>query len=249
MRAIILGASALVLSAGVAVAAEDLKPAPAYQWAGLYAGVHLGLAHANRNGCGDIGVEIPILDWQLWTPNPIDSCDGAPPEMAFDYNQSGHLAGIQGGYNWALSDNFLVGVEVAASAANLRGDLDGVFGGVGGWNGVLTATAKAGLAQGRWMVYGEAGFGSAHASYEGDLGCNFTSKHSGPVAGAGISYMITDRTSIDLKYQHLWLGPQQSWCVSTPFEILEEWFVIPTETRAQGHMDIFKIGLNFQLGN
>nr|WP_280138981.1 outer membrane beta-barrel protein [Devosia insulae] len=231
---------------GSASFAEDLVAAPVDQWAGFYVGAHGGYGVANRNGCGDIGVS--ILDWSIWTPDEIDSCDGVDEVLTYDYNQSGVLLGLQAGYNWTPAENFLAGVEVSLSGGGLSGELDGVFGGVGTWEGLATATAKAGFTHDRFLVYGEAGFGFAKVDFEGDLNCQFDAYHGAAVAGGGVSFKITDDASIDLKYNHVWLGAAQASCTSQIWDN-SDFLTVPTEIRAQGSMDVVKLGLNFQIGN
>ena len=89
----------------IAIAATPVKgplfaPAPAYTWNGLYVGVHVGHAWANRSGC---------FDFASTTVNCVNDFDDT-----FNYQQSGWLAGAQAGYNWMFSPNWLVGVEVDA---------------------------------------------------------------------------------------------------------------------------------------
>ena len=246
MKSVLFGAAALVLGVVIPAVAEDL--APLDPWAGAYIGVHGGLGSANRNGCGDLGIDV-LTFALLPTPDPIDSCAGAPPDFEFDYDQTGYLKGVQGGYNWTPFEMFLVGLEVRASLANITGELDGLFGGVGTWNGLATATAKAGVTTDHLLVYVEGGLGVARSSFDGDLGCVFDVTHSGPVAGGGVSLRVSDRASIDLKYQHVWSNATQSACNSTATALDPAFVAIPTELRTQGSMDVVTVGINFQLGH
>lgn len=256
MKAVLFGVAAIVLAIVTPAAAVDLAPAPVVEdlvaapadhWSGFYVGAHAGYGWGNRNGCGDLGIS--LLNFALIPVFPIESCDAAPDEFTYDYDQAGGLYGVQAGYNWMATENFLVGAEFSASLADITGEFDGVFGGVGTWDGLATATAKAGFTMDRVLVYGEAGLGLAGSSYEGDLGCNFEMNHAGPVAGAGVSFKVTDSVSIDLKYQHIWLGADQAACNSTNTVINPAFLEIPTELRTEGSLDVVKLGLNFQLGN
>jgi hypothetical protein len=69
--------------------------------------------------------------------------------------------------------------------------------------------------------------------------------HTGPVAGAGIGVKLTERTSLDLKYDHVWLDAQNAHCTSSIFCGVIN---VPTQIRTQGSLDIVKVGLNFRLG-
>ncbi len=256
MRSVFLGVAAIVLGIVTPTVAADMTPAPvvedlvaapAAQWSGFYVGAHAGYGWGNRNGCGDIGIS--LLNFNLIPVFPIESCDAAPDEFTYDYDQAGGLVGFQAGYNWMATETFLVGAEFSASIANITGELDGLFGGVGTWDGLATATAKAGFTFDSILVYGEAGLGFAGSSFEGDLGCNFEMNHVGPLAGAGVSVKVTDSMSLDLKYQHIWLGADQAQCNSTATAIDPAFLAIPTELRTEGSLDVVKLGLNFQLGN
>lgn len=243
----LLGAAGLLFVAITPVSAKDLAPASMYSWSGWYAGFHGGYGKANRNGCFDLGFEIlgyTVID----EPQPITSCDGADPNFTFDYpqDQQGGLVGVQLGYNWEAAQHFLLGVEVSASATSMQGFLnDSVLSGLGQWNGILAATAKAGVTQGKWLFYAEGGVASAQASFLSDLQCDFNVTHTGPIAGAGVSVKLTQRVSLDLKYDHIWLNPQQSSC--TPLPSLVDLVKFPTQIRSQGSMDVVKLGLNIAL--
>lgn len=267
MKFLLIGAAALALTVVSPVAAKDLTPAkpagPKDQWSGAYIGAHVGYGQANRNGCGDLGVivnvlpdinqnlTIPVID----PPDPITSCDTAPPDATFDYNQSGYLFGLQAGYNWMPSEMFLIGLEGSFSTTNMTGDLtdsNSPFQGTATWNSFLTATAKVGVAADKFLVYGEGGVALANAQFDGPLGCSFTMNHVGPVAGAGVSFKINDSASIDLKYNHIWLQPAQASCTSTfdsNFGNIDLFNVnFPTQIWTQGSVDVVKLGLNFKLG-
>jgi len=249
MKLLAFGAAAAFVLGGVIPAlAEDLKPAKVDNWSGFYAGIHGGHAKANRTGCGDIGFNLLTLEL-IPAPDPIDSCDAAPDDFAYDYDQAGGLVGIQAGYNWTLAEQFLIGAELSASAGKVDGELNGLFGGVGTWHDLFTATAKAGFIADKALFYGEGGFAMSDASFEGDLGCDFDATHTGPVAGAGVSFALNDQVSLDFKYNHVWLGAQQSSCNSTATLVDPDFVNVPTQLRTDGSMDVVKVGLNFRIGN
>lgn len=250
MRSLLASAAALLLVVGPAVAKDLEGAAPVLgQWAGAYVGIHGGYAQGNRNGCFDLGFDIlnfPVVD----EPLPIESCDGAPDGFTFDYpqDQDGGLVGVQAGYNWQASQSFLLGVEVSASATGLNGWLNGnALGGQGRWNNILAATVKAGVTKDKWLLYVEGGFAAANADFMGDVGCDFNVTHTGPVAGAGIGVKLSERVSLDLKYDHIWLNGQQSSC--NPYLIDPNLIHFPTQIRSEGSLDVVKLGLNFHLGN
>lgn len=262
MKIALFAVAALVLGVVSPAMAKDLKPAmpetAADMWGGPFIGIHGGYGQGNRNGCGDIGlivdpddINFPVID----PPDPLTTCEGASSDLTFDYDQSGGLFGVQGGYNWTLSEMFLVGVELDASITAMSGEIDpnSVFGGTGTWNNLVTATAKAGFTAGSFLVYTEGGVAAANASFDGNAGCQANSTHFGPVAGAGVSFKVSQQASIDLKYDHIWLGQAQSGCTSSltvPFQNVNYDFAdVPTQLLTQGTVDVVKIGLNFQLGH
>jgi opacity protein-like surface antigen len=116
MKALLIATLLLTALAG-GVCADDLPiltplktPPPsapsAYDWSGLYAGGHLGLAWGNSH----------------WTTStiaaPAASVSGSfglfQPLNAFDETGS-FFAGLQMGYNYVLPNRFIVGVETDAS--------------------------------------------------------------------------------------------------------------------------------------
>ena len=232
MRKMRLSAVALFFAVVGPAAAADLSenvapPMAVQDWSGFYVGVHGGYAWANRTGC-----------WKS-TTMPISSCATAPKSRDFNYNQSGALIGAQAGYNWQPAQHFLLGLQVDGSLADITGRLSGPAAGVGTWTSLATATAKVGLAGSRWMAYVEGGYAIANMNFNGDTGCDFNMTHSGPVAGVGLGMKLSQKVSLDLKYDHAWLGTQDIGCTSFG----------PTQVRTTASMDIVKLGLNYSFGN
>jgi outer membrane immunogenic protein len=138
----------------------------ANDWSGPYIGVHGGF------GTGSFDATATALD------------------------PSGGFAGIQSGYNWQVSRNWVVGLESdsswgsindAAGANNV--DIDAMG----------TVRARIGYAMNRWLVYGTGGLAWAHAdaTYAGFVNDRF---YLGWAAGAGIEYMIAPRWTAKLEY-------------------------------------------------
>jgi outer membrane immunogenic protein len=248
----LLGAAALVLAtAGLGSAyAKDLEGASPVvaQWAGAYVGIHGGYGQANRNGCFDFTAQ--VNGWN-WNQGDITSCDGAPGPATFDYDQNGGLAGLQVGYNWQSAQNFILGLELSASATGMSGLLNNSpIAGEGKWSGIVTATAKAGVAKGNWMFYAEGGYALANATFEGDLSCDFSMAHSGPVVGGGIGVKLSKNVSLDLKYNHIWLGAAPANCTLYSVTIGSDFYAsLGSKIRTQGSIDVVKLGLNFHLGS
>jgi len=251
---VILGAAALALSLASPAFAKDLTPVGTNGWGGAFVGIQGGYAKENRTGCGDFGANINVGGFVvnvLPDPGPIDSCAGAG-SLTYNYDQSGELFGVDVGYNWTPSELFLVGLQLDASLSNITGEIDpnNPFGGTATVNSLVTATAKAGLTTGRFLLYGEAGAALENVKFDGNAQCDFSMGHTGPVAGVGVSYKLSDVASLDVKYDHIWLGAQDSSCTSQLLNIDTPPISVnvPTELRTEGAADVIKVGLNFALG-
>lgn len=238
MKTTIAFLTGLIALGGVAAAAdlgtvyepppsEPIAP-PDVGWSGFFLGVHGGYGLANRDGCWDFGFSA--------------DCGAGDFTATFDYDQDGWLAGAQGGYNMTWN-NFLLGVEVDASLADISGDLNpgSSAGGVGTWNWLASATAKAGLTGERWMIYAEGGYAIGDFDFRGNSGCDFNANHTGPVAGVGVALKMSPRVFFNVEYNHLWLGTETNPCTSFGF--------IPVTVETDAEMDVVKFGVNVILGN
>jgi outer membrane immunogenic protein len=203
-----------------------IAPAP-FDWSGFYIGVHAGYAWANRNGCWDFG------------STTVDC--GTDFDETFDYGQKGPLVGAQGGYNWAWS-NFLLGVEVDASLADVTGELNpgDTDGGVGTWNWLASASARLGWAHNNWLLYAKGGYALGDFDFAGNSGCNFNMNHHGPLAGAGVEWRFSQHASVKLEYNHIWFDTRKTPCTAFGF--------IPTAVETGASMDVVKVGINYNFG-
>ena len=243
-RAILAGATLLSLM-GAAVAA-DLGVAPVSQpsyapgpvgWGGFYLGGHAGYGWANRDGlaCWD-GILSPVF-------SVADCSDGG----FFDYDQEGWLAGGQIGYNYMFNNNFLIGLEVDGSLADIDGPQisPDLFPGDGEWTWLATATARLGyavdLAATSVLVYAEGGLGLGGFDYDGSLGCNFSQNRSGYVVGGGAEVKISQRASLKAEYNFMDFGNESQLCGALGG-------FLPTYTEADADMHVVKIGFNYLLG-
>jgi outer membrane immunogenic protein len=191
-------------------------------WNGFYTGVHIGAGVGNRHGCLDDFDFIP------------DDCFTDPE---FDYNLSGFLLGTQAGFNFALNESFVVGVEVSGSFTNISGFVDPDFEplGEGSYNWITTGTARAGWTNEMFMIYGEAGVALAGFEFEG-LFCDFETTATGGVLGLGAEVMVAENVSLFGEWNRVFLQQQSNNC---------DFFFAPDLTaHTQGHLDLFKVGLN-----
>jgi opacity protein-like surface antigen len=228
MKQALLGALAVVLVTwSAAGAAPPMPPSPG-NWAGAFAGVEGGFGWANRTGC-----------WNGGAPT-VPDCSGLSSFHQFNYNQSGWLGGIQAGYNWQFESNLLFGVEGNFAIANITGTIpSGSSAGVGTWNALGMATGKLGWTNGPLLIYADAGVAAANLDFVGNSGCNFSMGHTGPVAGAGVAWKVTQRVSLDLEYDHIWFDTQATPCTGSHTN---------DEVVTATNMDLAKVSLDFHLG-
>jgi outer membrane immunogenic protein len=225
-------AAALLLSGGAYAADLQIPATPDKAiadavpsgWDGFYAGVNAGYGWGNRTGTSDI-------------------TGGGPTVGAWDYNLSGGLLGAQAGFNYELTNNFVVGVQVDADFANINGsDATQVFGGgPGTYNWLGTATAKLGYATDKFLVYVDGGYAIAGFNFSGSTGCSFNQADSGFVAGVGGSYKMTDNISVDLNYNHVWFQDATAACSAFGG-------ALPLDIHDSLGADVVKVGLNYKFG-
>jgi len=240
MKRFLLSTSGLVLTASAAYAADldagvtynepaVVHSAPADQgWDGFVIGVHGGYGWANRNGCSSVGIFVPP-----------ESCQDKIGEFNFDYDQEGWLAGAQAGYNHAFSSNFIAGIEVDGSLTDISGSTDSddeVDPGSGTWQYLASVTGKLGWTPGRFMIYAEGGYAIGAFDFNGSTGCNFTSNHTGPVAGGGIAMKVTNNVSTFVEYNHIWMDKDTNACATSGF---------PTFVETDAEIDLVKFGVNY----
>jgi len=227
-----LAFAAAVLVTGGAYAADLQIPATPDKamamavpstWDGFYAGVNAGYGWASRSG-----------DFE-----PAFAPPGSGPK--FNYSLAGGLIGAQAGFNYELTDNFVVGVQVDADAANINGTPTGL--GNGNYNWLSTATAKLGYATDKFLVYVDGGYALAGLNFNGTFGCNFNQTDSGFTAGLGGAYKVTDNVSLDLSYNHIWFNNAQSSC-TLPFG---GGFPLQVNDNNLG-ADVVKLGVNYKFG-
>lgn len=182
-RSKLLGASLVALLAGTAAAAAGdipsytpppspspvYSPTPAYSWSGAYVG---------------------LLGGYNWGHASIDS---GPNPSAKGWNGS-----LYTGYNFMLSNNFLMGIEGDIGLGGPKGSLPG-YSFKSPWSG--SVRARAGVAVGRFLMYGTGGlaFGDIKAS---GGGASDSQVKVGWTAGAGIETALTNNVTARLEYRY-----------------------------------------------
>jgi outer membrane immunogenic protein len=186
----VIAFSSLCLVA-TAVGAADLKvkrpppepgffvPAPAYSWTGYYIGGYVGGAHG------------------LWTVDFFRNNNHGHAEEGFD----GVAAGIYGGYNYQLVNNFVLGVEAdvgftSAKQSNNIFDNDTSLAKI---NAIGSVRGRLGYAFDRLLFYGTAGVAFANITNEIQKGRNAGEEvvwddqfRIGFAVGGGAEYAFTN---------------------------------------------------------
>ncbi len=102
-------------AADLPVKARPLPVTPS--WTGFYIGVQAGGAFGDRT-VGYTGDPAAAL---LLIPDPIIVLPGQQPVLPHGFRGSGATGGLEAGYNWQVSPNWLLGVETDFSAGGPKG--------------------------------------------------------------------------------------------------------------------------------
>ena len=214
MKELLLGGAAVVLAINPVFAAPP-APAPApvssFSWSGCYVGGHLG------GGWG----EKDLTDFELLS---------AGASAVADIN--GWLGGGQIGCNYQFATNWVAGVEVADSWANLRGASDPFFDGKAVFNPqtnwIASGAARVGYAWDRWLIYAKGGVAWAGDKYnvsgtfaDEPFDLRGSETRSGWMIGGGVEWAFWQNWSADLDYAYYDFG-SGSPSFSGPFAIIGE---------------------------
>lgn len=224
MKKLVLGVSALLLTASSSLAADiaarpytkaPVMPAQAvYNWTGFYIGGHVGGAFNGDNSLfGDNGR---------------------------------FLGGVQGGYDYQFSPNWVVGIEAQyswMSRNNTNALLPGGAVLTNNDRGIGSVTGRLGYAFGPALLYAKGGY----AFRDNDLGVSVggtpvafsTSGHrkDGYTVGAGLEYMFAPNWSAKAEYQYSDFGKTT---ITGPAAI--------AGTRFRDDDHTVKVGLNYRFG-
>ncbi|MDX8460451.1 outer membrane protein [Mesorhizobium humile] len=195
MKTILLATAIILAPVGMACAADvnEGSPVAAYDWSGLYAGVHFGYAAGKSNlfiaGAGVGGTDVS---------DPVDP--------------NGFIGGIHVGVNQELANRFVLGAEADLAYNNV----DGLTTFANGGNTLLkselkwsgSARLRAGYAFDRTLPYITAGV--AAAKYEltaitgtpsGDITLH-NEAYIGWTVGAGVEHAFTDKWIARVEYRY-----------------------------------------------
>jgi outer membrane immunogenic protein len=195
MKKFLLGSALFIAGASVALASDlpikapAYKAVPAYNWSGIYGGVHAGYGWGESNVADSIGSE--------------------------KLKPAGGFGGVQLGYNNHFAPHWLIGGEVDFSAGDLNDSISPPVPQLGGipnnannkFGFFGTARTRFGYVQDRWLVYGTAGaiwlrdrYKSNLPSAPGQFDSDVSQYHIGWVFGGGIEYAVDNRWSWKLEY-------------------------------------------------
>lgn len=181
--------------------------APAFSWAGGYAGVNVGY--------GGDKAKHPF--------SIIDNLDEYTANGSLDMTSSGFAGGAQVGWNFQ-NDGFVYGVEADYQASGIKGEtsfnLAAPGGSASGEIGTKlkhfgTIRARVGhTVTDRFLVYGTAGFASGKTesyirgsiSGLGSVDESVSKTKSGWTAGIGAEYAFNDNWSLKSEYMYTDLG-------------------------------------------
>jgi outer membrane immunogenic protein len=180
---------------------------PGYNWSGFYIGINGGFANDGGN--------TRFVDWTL---------SGFDPGPAFGRSSSTNgLVGLHGGYNWQVSPNWLLGLEVDGDWTSLgstnAGPLNflGVPFGTANTSvsdrirGLESVRGRVGYIAGSILLYGTGGVAWTSQNLSGFLQTtggtpaapySVSATKTGWVAGAGIEGMLAPHWLLRLEYLH-----------------------------------------------
>lgn len=199
-----LGILAATMAAVFSMGAAHAQATGQHNWSGLYGGATVGATSFKTD----------TADYWCWY-----ACD-APGNS--EVKLSG---GLTGGYNWQLSNNFVVGIEAdistGAKSSERITEWNGNYGSTwkSKWDSLATVRGRAGLAVDRTLVFVTGGVAVAKAKYEAadfDYGTTYdraswNGSLTGLVVGAGVEHALTKNMSLKAEYLHVAM-PKKSAC-------------------------------------
>lgn len=217
MRKLALAVAA-VFSVGTAAHAADMvvkarpvvAPVPhIYNWTGFFVGVHVGYQSGSV----------------------INECPGGCP----DHKISSMFGGVQGGYNYQLANNLVLGVWATIPIVSTHSDLVTIAGNFPAelrW--AAAAGGRVGYAVGRYLPFvfagGVIGGGRAGSPFAGSE----DKQHTGFTVGGGFEYAINSNWSTALRYAYVEMSK-------------EAYSIFPGE-RFGYRTNTIALGLNYRFG-
>jgi outer membrane immunogenic protein len=219
-KGLLVGVAGVALLAGAAANAADLgtrapyktppvaAPVPIFSWTGCYVGAHVG-GGWGRKDFSDVPVEVKHGSDGFF----VGDGNGAQSIRA---TTSGFLGGGQVGCDYQFAPNWLIGIQVSGSGADVKGDvLDPFFGGGGkvfhaktDW--IADVTGRVGVTWDRFMVYGKGGVawaGDKHNVSElSGFAYTASETRAGWTAGVGLEWAFWNNWSAFFEYDFYGFG-------------------------------------------
>lgn len=220
-------------------------PAPAFDWSGVYVGVHAGYGGGMKD----------------WTNQQLNFPTG------------GFLGGAQIGINKQIA-SLVFGVELEGSWADIGGSQSLTIGSMGPFflgtvtasgnskiEGMATVTGRAGLAADRWFVFAKGGLTGAwekhsynlalNDAFGGTIVENLSAREFrwAPTIGFGAEYALDGRWSVKAEYDYVAFGTR-----TTPLAGPATFNGVPVpnfrlnEPITQDGVHLVKVGANYRLG-
>jgi outer membrane immunogenic protein len=193
-----------LLAAAIVAALPVCASAENYDWSGFYAGAHAGWSRGNVDWVDNNG------GWFTFAPGTTHSA-----------TDDGFIGGVQIGAlrQW---DKVVGGVELSLSGlSNTTAATSPLFPASDVWNtgisALATATARLGVASGRFLPYVEAGYAAGKVDLKNvdsvfcggpATPCVFDSSkwHHGYVVGGGVDVRVKKNMMIGVNYRYANLG-------------------------------------------
>ena len=216
--------------------------AAAFDWSGVYIGVHAGYGGGAKD----------------WSPGGLSEAD---------FIARGALLGGQLGFNKQIA-SLVLGAELSGSWADISGSSHYQLGGPGAniqasldsasrIDGIATLAGRAGLAADRWFVFAKAGLSAVHEKHSGSLvavGVPTVSTFAGgnevryaPMLGFGTEYALSGNWSLFGEYNFHYLGDRP---VTFRGTISGGGISIPIafDERIDQSIHVAKVGVNYRWG-
>src|SRR5271166_2973461 len=200
------------LAADLPIGVPLVAPVPVFNWTSCYLGGHVGGGSARKD------ITDPVQLVQDGVIGPGTTVGATTTRVSL----SGVLVGGQIGCDYQFAPNWVVGIEGAASGANLKGSTNvGLPAGFPGEQATVTATtdfipsvtARVGYAIDRVLLYGKGGVAWATDKYTvngmltgAGFGFQGVDVRTGFTAGAGAEWVFSRSWSAVVEYDYYSFG-------------------------------------------
>ena len=212
----------MMAAAAAAMAAGAATNANAEDWQGFYVGAHAGYTWGEADSpYGNVG-------------GPFTNTNQDAP------NLDGTVYGLQGGYNWELGTNWVVGLEAQATWGDREGDDAGTGGDVNGVeiNNEYSLRARGGyLITPSTLLYATGGYVALDVDATAPTTGAVNETAEGWTYGAGIERRFGTNWSGFIEYRH--------------DDIDQERFSFPIDGYDEGitpELDTVRVGVNYRFG-